>query len=236
MWMKSEPLELFSAAFMPLVFGTVFIYVFGGAISGNGLDYKQFVLPGLTFQTVAVVARLTGVWLNLDFANGMMERFRSLPIARSSVLAGRIAADLCRMVVALAVMYAFAFAIGLRVPGGVAAVFGAVLLMLAFGAALACASAFLGLALRAPQTVQTVGSVWMIPLQFGSSMFVPTSTMPDWLRAVAEANPVTLVCDACRALIQGVDATSPVLGTLAWTAALIAVFGWLSVRQYARRC
>ncbi|MFD2415748.1 ABC transporter permease [Amycolatopsis pigmentata] len=233
--MRGSPMQLVSTAIFPMLFGVVLIYVFGGAISNGRMDYKEYVLPGITFQTVAVASRLTGTWLNLDFTTGMMDRFRSFPIARSSVLIGRITADLCRMIIVLLLMSAFGFAIGFRVSGGPLAVLASMLLMVGLGVALSWVSAFIGLVLRRPQSVQMTASLWMIPLQFGSSMFVPPDTMPGWLRVFAEVNPVTLVCDASRDLLTGADAARPVLGTILWILGTITVFGPLTVMRYARR-
>ncbi|WP_281287601.1 ABC transporter permease [Amycolatopsis rhizosphaerae] len=232
--MRGSPMQLVSTAVFPMLFGIVLIYVFGGAIGNGRIDYKEYVLPGITFQTVAVASRLTGIWLNLDFTSGMMDRFRSFPIARSSVLIGRITADVCRMVIALVLMFAFGFAIGFRASSPLA-VLASMLLMVGLGMALSWVSAFIGLMLRRPQSVQTAASMWMIPLQFGSSMFVPLDTMPGWLRIFAEVNPVTLVCDACRALLAGTDALMPVAGTVFWILGTTAVFGPLTVMRYARR-
>lgn len=233
--MRGAPIQLVSMAFFPMLIGLVLIYVFGGAIGNGQLDYKTFVLPGITFQTVAVASRLTGVWLNLDFTSGMMDRLRSFPIARSSVLVGRIIADVCRMAIAFVVMFAFGFAIGFRAPGGPLAMVGSMLLMVGLGIALSWVSACIGLFLRRPQSVQMAASLWMLPLQFCSSMFVPPETMPGWLRGFAEVNPVTLVCDASRALMSGADATGPVLGTIGWIIGTTVVFGPLAVMQYGRR-
>jgi oleandomycin transport system permease protein len=233
--MRGSPIQLVSTAFMPMLIGLVLIYVFGGAISNGRMDYKDYVLPGITFQTVALASRLTGIWLNLDFSSGMMDRFRSFPIARSSVLIGRITADVFRMMIAFVLMLGFGFVIGFRVSGGLSAVLGSMLLMVGLGMALCWVSAFIGLVLRRLQSVQMAVSLWMIPLQFGSSMFVPPETMPGWLRGFAEVNPVTLVCDACRDLMSGADAMQPVLGTIFWIVGTTAVFGPLAVMRYARR-
>jgi oleandomycin transport system permease protein len=235
MQLRSDPLQLFSATFMPILITIIFINIFGGAIGGGSENYTQYLLPGITVQTVTVASRLTGVGLNLDFTTGMMDRFRSFPIARSSVLIGRIAADLCRMVLAQIVMLAFAFLIGFRIYGGPLATLAAMVLMLGFGAALCWVSAWIGLVVRGAESVQMIGSTWIIPLQFGSSMFVSPSTMPGWLRTVVEVNPMTLVCDACRDLLLGANAIAPVLGSLAWIVGLTAVFGPLAVLRYSRR-
>ncbi|WP_344881104.1 ABC transporter permease [Allokutzneria multivorans] len=234
--LKGDPLQAFDVI-MPMLLAGVFISVFGGAIGGAavGSDYKQYLLPGIMIQAVSVVSMATGIGLNMDFDSGMMDRFRSISIARSSVLIGRITADLCRMAVGLALVFLFSLAIGFRPQGGTLATLASIALMLAFGVALAWISAFIGLAIRSPQTVQSVGFAWLVPVQFASSLFVPTDTMPDWLRPVIELNPITLVCDACRNLMLGVDATGTVIGALLWIGALIAVFAPASVVCYSHR-
>jgi len=233
--MKSEPLQLLDVALMPIVLSLIFLYMFGGAIGGGTEEYRRYLMPGMMVETIALAARATGLGLNLDFSTGMMDRFRALPVARSAVLAGRIGADVCRMLIGQLTMLGFAFAIGFRVQTGPLAVLGAVLLLLAFGTALSWVTAFIGLVVRSPQTVDTAGFIWMIPLQFGSSMFVAPSTMPGWLQAFAKINPITLVCDAVRNLLVGGPLMQPVLGALAWTVVLTAVFAPLAVRRYTRR-
>jgi oleandomycin transport system permease protein len=232
--MRGEPADVVITAVMPMLIAVIFVYVFGGAISGGG-DYKQYLLPGLMVETVTMTCQVTGLSLNMDFNNGMMDRFRSFPIARSSVLIGRIGADMCRMLFAQTVMLIFAFIIGFRAYGGVLGMLTALLVMFAFGVGLACVSAFIGLIVKGGQTIHTVGFVWLIPLQFGSSMFVSPGTMPGWLRGVVDVNPVTLVCDACRDLMTGAATGGSVLGALAWAGGLVALFGPLAVMQYIRR-
>jgi len=233
--MKTEPMQLFDAALMPMVFSVIFLYIFAGAIGGGTAEYRAYLIPGMLVETVIFAARSTGVALNHDFSSGLMDRFRSLPVSRSSVLLGRVGTDACRMLFGQLAMLGFAFLLGFRVRTDALALVGAALLLLAFGTAVAWVTACIGLTVRSPQTVDTAGFIWMIPLQFGSSMFVPPSTMPGWLRAFAEVNPLTLCCDAVRGLLVGGPVMQPVLGTLAWTAGLTAVFAPLALRQYRRR-
>lgn len=232
--LRGEPLQALDIA-MPMVLGLLFLSAFGGAIGRAGTDYTQYLLPGIMIQAVTIVSMATGIGLNQDFGTGLIDRLRALPIARSSVLVGRIAADLCRMVIGLLLVFGFALAAGLRIHGGVAGTLAALALVLAFGAALSWVSAFVGLMIRSPQTVQSLGFVWLIPLQFGSSLFVPAGTMPGWLQTFVALNPMTLVCDATRGLLAGTDATRPALGTLAWIVAVTLVFAPAAVRRYARR-
>ncbi|WP_223839140.1 ABC transporter permease [Saccharopolyspora pogona] len=229
---KNDPEQLLDAMLMPMVLALIFIYVFGGAIAGNHADYRQYLMPGIMVETASFASRATGIGLNLDFTTGVMDRFRSLPIARSVVLSGRIVAELCRMVLGQIVMLIFAVVIGFRMQTGLLSILAAYGLILLFGMALCWVSAFIGLSLRSPQTVQTLGFLWMLPLQFGSSMFAPPETMPGWLRAFAQVNPMTAVVDSCRGLLVGGPVTTPVITAVAWSVGLIVVFGPLAVWRY----
>jgi len=231
---KGDPLQALDIL-MPMALGGIFIAVFGGAVRDIGTDYTQYLLPGIMIQAVSIVSVATGIGLSMDFATGTMDRFRALPVARASVLIGRVAADVCRMAVALLLVFLFSLVIGFRVEGGPAGALGALLLMLAFGVALSWISAFIGLAIRAPQTVQSVGYAWLVPLQFVSSLFVPTSTMPGWLQGVVTVNPMTLICDSARGLMLGTDVARPLAGALAWITGITVLFAVAAVRQYTRR-
>ncbi|MEU9488564.1 ABC transporter permease [Streptomyces decoyicus] len=232
---KHDPSQLLDATLMPMVFTLVFVYVFGGAIGKGQADYRQYLIPGIMVQTVSFAAQVTGTALNLDFSKGVMDRFRSMPIARSAVLSGRILADVCRLALGQAVILAFAFLIGFRVRTDVAGVLAAVGLLVLYGVALSSIAAYIGLVIRSPQAVQSVGFLWMIPLQFGSSMFAPPSTMPGWLQAFVEVNPTTLVVDSCRGLLVGGPVAENVAGSLLWIGGVLLVFVPLAVRQYGRR-
>ncbi|MCP3804561.1 ABC transporter permease [Allokutzneria sp. A3M-2-11 16] len=233
---RNDPGQLLDSTLMPMIFTLIFLYVFGGAIwGGREGDYKQFLLPGIMVQTIMFASRATGFTLSMDFGSGVMDRFRALPIARSAVLSGRIIADVCRLLLGQVVMLTFALVIGFSVKTGVLQAIAAVGVVLLYGTALAWVSAFIGLMVKSPNTVQAVGFLWMIPLQFGSSMLVPTETMTPWLRAFAEANPTTLVTDACRNLLIGGPVAGPLAGSLAWCLGLMLIAVPLSIRQYRRR-
>ncbi|MGI9062577.1 MAG: ABC transporter permease [Pseudonocardiaceae bacterium] len=232
---KNDPGQLFEATVMPMVLALVFIYVFGGAIGGDHGDYRQYLMPGIMVETACFASRSTGIGMNLDFDNGVMDRFRSLPIARSAVLSARIIAELCRMLLGQVVILAFAYLIGFRIHTGILPALAAIGMIMLFGMALCWVSAFIGLAVRSPQTVQSVGFVWLIPLQFGSSMFAPTDTMPGWLKAFADVNPISFVINTCRALLTGGPVTPHLLPALACIVAIVAVFAPLAVRQFFRR-
>lgn len=221
------------ASVQPIMFLLLFNFMFGGAISTGG-GYINFVVPGIVVQFVAFTAFGTGIGLNTDRSNGIVDRFRSLPIARSAVLSGRIISDAVRCALNVLLLVAVGALLGFRISTGVVPVVGAFLLATAFGVAMAWVGAWIGLSVRSPEAVQSVGFIWVFPLTFASSAFVPTQTLPGWLQAFVKVNPVTLVADALRALTLGGPTTAPVLGSLAWIAAILLTFSALAVRQYRR--
>jgi ABC-2 type transport system permease protein/oleandomycin transport system permease protein len=219
----------------PVIFVLLFRYVFGGAIDTGDVSYVDYLLPGIITMTAIFGALTTGLGLTEDMAAGAVDRFRSLPIARSAVLIGRTAADLATNAVTLIVMLLIGLAVGFRPTEPVYDVVLAFALILAFAYVFSWISACIGLMVRNPETAQSVGFVWVFPLVFASSAFVPTDGMPELVQAFAEINPVTLVVDASRALTIGRgDALGSTLGTLAWLVGLLLVFVPLSVRAYRR--
>jgi oleandomycin transport system permease protein len=231
---RSNPQLLIFVLVQPILFVLLFVYVFGGAISGSSRQYVQYVIPGIIVQTVVFATAMTGIGLNEDLAKGIIDRFRSLPIARSAVLAGRILADAVRLVASLAVILAVGMALGFRITTSPVAALSGFLLIIGFGMALSWVAALIGLSVRNPETAQSAGFIWMFPLIFASSVFAPPETMPGWLQPFVEVNPITVATDALRGLLLGGPVLSPVLQTLAWTAALTAVFAPLAIRQFRR--
>jgi ABC transporter DrrB family efflux protein len=218
----------------PVILVLLFRYVFGGAIN-TGVSYVDYLMPGIIVMTAIFGALTTGLGLTEDMAAGVVDRFRSLPIARSAVLVGRTAADLATNFATLIVMLVIGFAVGFRPSEPVYDVVLAFALVLAFAYVFSWISAYVGVTVRNPETAQSVGFIWVFPLVFASSAFVPTDTMPGVLQAFADVNPVTLVVDAARALTIGDgDALGPALGTLAWLAGLLAIFVPLAVRAFRR--
>ena len=219
----------------PVILLLLFRYVFGGAINTGDVDYIDFLMPGIIVQTAIFGALTTGLGLTEDLKAGVVDRFRSLPIARSAVLVGRTAADVAMNVLTLVVMVLVGLALGFRPSEPVYDLGAAFALVLAFAYVFSWISAFVGLSVRDPETAQSAGFIWVFPLTFASSAFVPASSMPGAVQAFAQANPVTLAVDAVRALTIGHgDALSPALGTLAWLAGLLLVFVPLAVRAYRR--
>ena len=228
------PQLLVFATVQPLIFVLLFRYAFGGSIHVPGVDYVDYLIPGVFAQIVAFGAIQTGIGLSYDKSGGMIERLRSLPMARSAVLAGRAAADLVRNVLVVAVMLGVGFAVGFRIHTDAAKLVLALLLLLAFGVALSLVFAFIGLSASSPESAQAASFPITIPLIFASSAFVATATMPAPLRAFADHQPVTAVVNAVRALALGGPWGERALISLAWTAGLAAVFGLLAVRAYRR--
>ncbi|MQY11288.1 Daunorubicin/doxorubicin resistance ABC transporter permease protein DrrB [Streptomyces sp. RB5] len=232
---KADPNSLFDVVLAPVIYTVLFVYVFGGAISSSRAEYVQYVMPGLMAMVAINVAMTAGVGVNSDFSTGMMDRFRTLPISRFSVLAAQVLVEAGRMAVTMAVLLGMGFALGLRVPGGALGLAGAAGLTMLFGMALLWVSVLLGLTLNSPQAVQGIGMVAVLPLQFGSSIFAPTGTMPGWLRAFTDVNPLSNLADACRALVNGEGAVAaPALTTVAWAAGIALVVAPLAAVRFGR--
>ena len=231
-----QPDLLVFSTIQPVLFVLLFVYVFGGAIGRSlphGITYVDFLLPGIFVQSVTFGASQTAVGLKEDLTRGVVDRFRSMPIARSAVLAGRTVADLVRNIAIIFLMIAVGYLVGFRFLGGAAGAVGCIAVVAAFGLALSWIFAFVALTVRGAETAQTAGFVVIFPLVFASSVFVPVSTFPDWLQAFATINPVTVTADAARSL--ALFGTPASLGAAAaWIAGLLAVFIPLSVWRYRR--
>jgi ABC transporter DrrB family efflux protein len=217
------------------MFVVLFVYVFGGAIQTPGYDdYVDFLMPGIIVQTMSFGGFVTAIGLSDDLRKGLIDRFRSLPMARSAVLAGRTLADVATNTVALAVMVVVGVLVGFNFSSSaleVAAGFG---LMLLFGYAFSWIFAFLALYSSSAEGAQALGFMVIFPLTFLSSAFVPPESMPAAIEAFAEANPVSTVVDATRALFVDAPAGSDVWTAVLWCVGLVAVFSALSVHRYRR--
>jgi len=231
-----QPDLLVFSTIQPVLFVLLFVYVFGGAISRSlphGAAYVDFLLPGIFVQSVTFGASQTAVGLKEDLTRGVVDRFRSMPMARSAVLAGRTVADLVRNILIIFLMIAVGYLIGFRFYGGAAGAVACIAVVAAFGFALSWIFAFVALTVRSTETAQTAGFVVIFPLVFASSVFVPVATFPDWLQTFAKINPVTVTADAARSFaFYGTPAS---LGAAAaWIGGLLAVFIPLSVWRYRR--
>jgi ABC transporter DrrB family efflux protein len=221
----------------PIMFVLLFTYVFGGAISHSlphGVSYIDYLLPGILVQSVTFRASMTAVGLSDDLKLGVIDRFRSMPMARSAVLIGRTAADLVRNVLIIVLMLSVGYIIGFRFQAGVAQALACIALVSAFGLALSWIFAFVAFTVRSAEAAQSAGFVILFPLVFASSVFVPVSSMPSWLQTFAKLSPVTLTANAARSLALVPGTPSSLGGAIAWIAGLLAVFIPLSVWRYRR--
>lgn len=236
------PQMLVFATIQPVIFVLMFVFVFGVIPSGvPGLPYKDFLMPGIFAQTVVFGSVGTAIGLASDMQSGLLERFRSLPMARSAVLVGRTGADLVRNVFVVILMAAVGFAVGARYHTNLLEYFAGMGLLLLFGYAFSWIFASVGLAVRDPESAQAVAFPVMAPLVFASSAFVPVDTMPGWLQVWAENQPVSVTISAIRALhvgpetIPGGDSTPViVLKAIIWCVAILVIFGPLAVRRYRK--
>lgn len=230
---RRVPQLLVFSTIQPVIFVLLFRYVFGGAITPPGhVPYVDFLMPGVFVQTVVFGALATAIGLAADMKSGMLERFRSLPMARSAVLAGRTFADLARNVFVVILMVAVGFLVGFRIHTNALALVAGILLLLFFGYAMSWIFATVGLVLGDPETAQAAAFPVLAPLVFASSVFVPVDQMPGWLQVWADHQPVSVTASAVRALVIGGPTASFVWQSLAWCVAILAVFAPLAVRRY----
>ncbi len=220
----------------PVIFVLLFRYVFGGAIAVPGdISYVDYLMPGIFVQTVVFGATNTAIGLSTDVQSGLLERFRSLPMARSAVLTGRTFADLGRNVFVVALMAVVGFAVGFQIHTNAALFLAGIALVLLFAYVFSWVFATVGLLIGDPESAQAATFPILVPLVFASSAFVPVSTMPGWLQVFAEHQPVSVAASAVRALMLGGPTASYVLQTLAWCAGLILVFAPFAVWVYRRK-
>jgi ABC-2 type transport system permease protein/oleandomycin transport system permease protein len=231
---RRVPQLLVFSTIQPVVFVLLFTYVFGGAIHVPGVDYVDYLMPGIFVQTVVFGAIATAIGLATDVQTGLLERFRSLPMARSAVLTGRTLADLFRNVFVVILMTGVGFLVGFTVHTNAAKLVAAQLLVLLFGYSMSWIFATVGLVIGNPEAAQAASFPVMAPLVFASSAFVPVATMPGWLQPFAEHQPVSVTASAARALTLGTPAGSYILQSLAWVAGILLVFVPLAVRRYRR--
>jgi ABC transporter DrrB family efflux protein len=229
------PEQLVFATIQPVMFVLLFRYVFGGAINVEGTSYVNFLMAGIFVQTVAFGATNTGVSLADDLHKGLVDRFRSLPMASSAVLMGRTIAELARNTFVVAIMFAVGLLVGFRPDGNPLAWAGALGLLLLFSFALSWIFVVNGLAVRTVEAVQQSSFLWLFPLTFVSSAFVPVESMPGWLQPFAKHQPLTQMIDAVRGLLLGDPIGTAGWQALAWCIAILAVFAPLGVSLYQRR-
>jgi ABC-2 type transport system permease protein/oleandomycin transport system permease protein len=219
-------------ALLNVVLLLLFNYVFGGAINTGGIAYIQYFLPGFMAQTVVFGSTQTSVGLAEDLSKGMIDRFRSLPISRPAFLTGRVIADAARYAILVVLMIVVGSIMGFRFENGVLPALAGVVLIILFGIALTWVGVFIGISVRDVETAQVAGFVWVFPLVFASSLYVPIETMPGWLQVFAHINPVTPMVDTIRALALGGNVWSSLWKTLVWDGVIILTFLPLALRRY----
>jgi ABC-2 type transport system permease protein len=241
---KRVPDLLVFSTISPIMFILLFAYVFGSAIKVPGINYKEFLIPGIFAQTVIFGATLTGAGMADDIQKGIIDRFRSLPMSRSAVLLGRTGSDVANNVLIIVVMSLTGLLIGWRIRSSIGEAIGGFALLLVFAYAISWIMAWVGLIVPSPEVVNNASFVVIFPLTFIANTFVPTTGFPAPLRFVANWNPVSSVTQAARQLFGNVPPGSqvadywslqhPVLYTLAWVLLLLLIFIPLSVRQYKK--
>jgi ABC-2 type transport system permease protein len=230
-----QPDLLTAYTIQPVMFVLLFVYVFGGAIDSGSFDYVDFLMPGIIVQSIAFGGFVTALGLSEDVQKGLIDRFRSLPMSRGAVLAGRTFSDIVLNCLSLVVLFAVGFAAGFGfIDSSAAEIVLGLILVLLLGYAFSWIFALVGLFSSSPETANSIGFTLIFPLTFASSVFVPVSTMPDGLRQFAEVNPFTTISDAVRALWIGTPANSDVWMAFVWCFVLIAVFAPLAVSRYRK--
>jgi len=232
---KHVPEQLVDVVGIPILFTLMFTYLFGGALSGSTGDYLQSLLPGTLVMTLVLVSVYTGVGLNTDITKGIFDRFRSLPIWRPAALVGALLGDAARNLLAAAIVIALGLAMGFRPDAGAVGVLLAVALLLVFSFSIAWIWTALALILRTPSAVSNVSLLFVFPLTFASNVFVDPETMPGWLRAFVEVNPISHLVTAERGLMHGTATAGQVGWVLLASAALVTLFAPLTVWLYRSR-
>jgi oleandomycin transport system permease protein len=238
--MTRTPEQFIDVTLQPIIFLSLFTYIFGGAIShGSTHDYLQFLLPGMLAQTIAMTSIAIGQNLHEDIDKGVFDRFRALPIGRAVPLIGAVLAQFVRYATVCVVTMVVGYILGFRIGTGPLELLAALALAICFAACFAWVSVFVGMTVRSAGAVQGVMFLLIFPLSFGSNVFVQTTTMPGWLQAFVNVNPLSHLVSAVRGLMLGasahVDVGTQVAWTLGWCALLLAVFFPLALRGYIRR-
>jgi ABC transporter DrrB family efflux protein len=241
---RRMPEMLLDVTVQSVMFVLLFAYVFGGSIAVPGTNYREFLVPGIMVQTMVFSSAVVAMGLTNDLQKGIVDRLKSLPISRSSVLVGRSISSLIHSSIGIAVMGVTGLLIGWRIRNGVLDGVLAFLLLLLFGVAMVWLGIWVGSLMRSVEAVQGFMFTIMFPLTFVANTFAPTESMPSWLRAVAEWNPVSSLTQACRQLwgngpVAPADAAwplqNPILVTVVWSVALTAIFAPLAIAAFRRR-
>ncbi|MFJ5778744.1 ABC transporter permease [Streptomyces sp. NPDC093094] len=235
LWIRQDPESMFDALLMPIVFTLLFVYVFGGSIGqalGGGQDrYVQYVIPGMIAMMSMTLSQGVGTGFSQDFNSGVMDRFRSLPIGRGSVLFAKIAVELARMLFATAVLMVVSVLVGFEITSW-SGMFAAVGLASLFASSIMWVFLTLGVVLKNAQSVQAMGFLVLFPLQFGSSIFAPPQSMPGWLQTFTDYNPLSTLADAARGLMTGGPVAHDLWITVGWSVAITAVMAPVAIHKF----
>ncbi len=233
-WLRVPSFIVFTIV-QPVMFVLLFRYVFGGAIKVNVKGgYVNFLMPGIIGQSAAFASFGTAIALAREMQKGIIDRYRSMPMARSAVLVGRLVADTIRLAVTVVVLAAVGYAVGFRFENGVGPAIAMLALGVALGVAICCVAGWIGLLVRNEESVGSVGLIWLFPMTFVSSAFVQVQSMPGWLQAFANNQPVTIVMDEMRALALGGPLITHGWESALWLVGIMAVFGTLAVKAYRK--
>ncbi|MEU5315527.1 ABC transporter permease [Streptomyces sp. NPDC021056] len=235
LWIRQDPESMADAVLMPVIFTLLFVFVFGGSIGqalGGGQDqYVQYVIPGMIAMMSMTLSQGVGTGFSQDFNSGVMDRFRSLPIGRGSVLFAKISVELIRMLFATAVLMIVAVLVGFDITNWTG-LLATVALSTAFASSIMWVFLTLGVIMKSAQSVQAMGFLVLFPLQFGSSIFAPTGSMPGWLQAFTDYNPLSTLADAARGLMVGGPVAHDLWVTLAWSVAITAVMAPVAIHKF----
>ncbi|MEV4630474.1 ABC transporter permease [Micromonospora sp. NPDC049523] len=229
------PEALIDVTLQPVLFLIIFVYIFGGAVAGSTHDYLQFLLPGILAQTIATGAIAIGVNLNTDIAKGIFDRFRSLPIPRSAPLVGAVLGDVVRYVIVTISTLAIGYLLGFRIDSGPLSAIAGCLLAVLFALCLSWLPVYVSMKVRTPGAVQGLMFALIMPLSFASNVFVDANTLPGWMQAFVDVNPMTHLVASVRGLFLGTPVGSHVWWTLAWCAGFVVVFMPLALRAYRKK-
>ncbi|MEU7906667.1 ABC transporter permease [Actinoplanes sp. NPDC049118] len=232
---KHVPEQLFDVTAFPIIMTLMFTYLFGGALAGSTEEYLQFLLPGIMVTSVVMITMYTGVGLNTDIEKGVFDRFRSLPVWRPAALVGMIFGDVLRYILAATTIMLVGLALGFRPDGGLPGVLAGVGLLVVFSFAFSWVWTMFGLFLRSEKSVMGVSMLVLFPLTFLSNVFVDPVTMPGWLQAFVQVNPITHLVAAVRSMMAGEWDTGEIGWVLAASAVLTLIFGPLTMRLYNRK-
>lgn len=231
-----NPGMFLDALLLPVVFLVMFVYLFGGSVAGSTSDYLQYLFPGiLVMTTILTGLTTTGLSINVDIKKGVFDRFRSLPIGRSAPLIGSVLGDTIRYAVTTATLFALGYLLGFRIGTDPLSALAAAALAITFGFCLSWANVLIGVVVKGETVVTSVAFLGIFPLAFGTDMVAPEHTLPGWLQAWVDVNPVSQAIEATRGLLVGGPVAGPAVRALLWSAAFLAVFAPLAVRAYRRR-